>query len=187
MDDQTKPVWRVLYSPPLKKHSADLQWRILHGAVTVNAFVSILNPVTLNKCPFCNLTETIFHFFLECNRLNSLFAVLTHVFNQFGEKFSGTTFILGASYKKTNRIRWQLLNFLLGEAKLAVYVSRNNKMKDRAGQEVTSVWRCSIRSRLWLEFKFYKTMSNLEMFEQQWCYKDIICTVQDEELHFVAN
>lgn len=38
------PVWKVLYKPPWRKHSGDLQCRILHGAVAVNAFVSIINP-----------------------------------------------------------------------------------------------------------------------------------------------
>lgn len=41
------------------------------------------------------------------------------------------------------------------------------------------VWLCSIRSRLWLEFK---TMGHLETFKKRWCY--IICTVNHEELKF---
>ncbi|KAL7860336.1 hypothetical protein AOLI_G00166850 [Acnodon oligacanthus] len=39
-----RPVWRVLYKPPLTKRSGDLQWRILHGAVAVNSFVSVISP-----------------------------------------------------------------------------------------------------------------------------------------------
>uniref|UniRef100_A0A3Q3EUV6 Reverse transcriptase domain-containing protein n=1 Tax=Labrus bergylta TaxID=56723 RepID=A0A3Q3EUV6_9LABR len=52
------PQWRILYKPPLKKRTADLQWRILHGAIASNAFLSVLNPAVLNTCPFCCLPET---------------------------------------------------------------------------------------------------------------------------------
>ncbi|XP_028297147.1 homeodomain-interacting protein kinase 1-like, partial [Gouania willdenowi] len=30
--DGVSPQWRILYKPPLKKRTADLQWRILHGS-----------------------------------------------------------------------------------------------------------------------------------------------------------
>jgi len=29
----------------------NLQWRILHGAVAVNAFISVINPNVSNGCP----------------------------------------------------------------------------------------------------------------------------------------
>lgn len=48
-----KPVWSVLYKPPLKKRTGDLQWRILHSAFTVNAFISVINPEISRDCPFC--------------------------------------------------------------------------------------------------------------------------------------
>lgn len=37
--------------------SGDLQWRILHGAVAVNAFISVINPSVNDKCVFCGLRE----------------------------------------------------------------------------------------------------------------------------------
>ena len=36
----TRPQWRVLYKPPLKQRTADLQWRVLHGAIASNTFIS---------------------------------------------------------------------------------------------------------------------------------------------------
>lgn len=38
------PVWRVFYKAPLNKRSGDLQWRILHGALAVIAFIAKINP-----------------------------------------------------------------------------------------------------------------------------------------------
>lgn len=58
-----KPGWRVLYKLPSKKQTGDSQWRILHGAVAVNAFISVMNPNVSNECPFCGRVETIFLFF----------------------------------------------------------------------------------------------------------------------------
>jgi len=77
INSDTQPVWRALYKPPLKKKLGDLQWRILHGAIAVNAFVSILNPTVSDKCPFCLERETIFHCFMDCDRLNPIFDLLS--------------------------------------------------------------------------------------------------------------
>ena len=70
--DGAGPQLRVLYKLPIKK-TADLQWRILHGAI------SVLNPAVSRQCPFCLLRETIFHVFSECKRLTELFILLTNV------------------------------------------------------------------------------------------------------------
>lgn len=32
-----------------------------HGAIASNAFISVLNPAVANKCPFCDLHETVFY------------------------------------------------------------------------------------------------------------------------------
>ena len=43
MGGDVKPAWRGLYKPPLTKSVADLQWRLLYGAVAVNAFLTVIN------------------------------------------------------------------------------------------------------------------------------------------------
>ncbi|KAA8593148.1 hypothetical protein FQN60_009264 [Etheostoma spectabile] len=70
VDSGVKPAWRVLYKSPLPKRTGDLQWRILHGAIAVNAFVSVLNPLTLNGCPFCGLL-TAFLNAIDCGHYSS--------------------------------------------------------------------------------------------------------------------
>lgn len=54
VDEDLKPEWRALYKPPLTKRIGDLQWRIIHGIIAVNSFISILNPNVSQKCPFCS-------------------------------------------------------------------------------------------------------------------------------------
>lgn len=42
VDEDCKPNWRVLYKPPLTKKAGDIQWKVLHGTVAVNARVGVL-------------------------------------------------------------------------------------------------------------------------------------------------
>ena len=79
---QTKPVWGMLYKPPLAKNIGDLHWRVVHGIIAVNAFISIF----YFKCPFCSCRETIFHCFLYCCRLTPLFTLLSSLFRMVKEK-----------------------------------------------------------------------------------------------------
>lgn len=64
--DEIMPVWEAIYKPPLTKKVGDIQWRILHGIIVVNAFVSIINSEITDTCPFYNCRETISHCFLRC-------------------------------------------------------------------------------------------------------------------------
>ena len=181
---EVAPHWRVLYKPPLRKRTGDLQWRVLHGAIASNAFTSIINPAVSNQCPFCNTRETTFHIFSDCERLTTLFSLLTRVFRGFNQTFSATSFIGGVGYNKQNKRKWQLLNFIVGEAKMAIYVSRRNKMKCLSCVDVATVWRCNLRCRLRLEFSFYKLLTDLQSFSDIWCYKNILCAVLNDELVF---
>ena len=182
--DGPSPQWRLLYKAPLKKRTGDLQWRILHGAVATNAFISVLNPAVFSGCPFCGVRETIYHVFTECKRLNSLFSLLTSVFTCFGVVFTEKIFIMGAGYSKSFKNKWQLLNFISGQAKLAIYTTRKRQVEHGDGQEAAAVWRTNLRSRLWLEFCFYHHISDLESFVERWCFKNTLCKVSDGQLSF---
>lgn len=122
---EAAPHWRVIYKPPLKKRTGDLQWRVLHGAIASNSFTSIINPAVSNQCLFCNLRETTFHIFSDCERLPAFFTFLT--FNFFNQTFSTTKFIYGVGYKKVNKRMWQFLNFIVGEPKMAIYIPGETK------------------------------------------------------------
>ncbi|KAL6481019.1 hypothetical protein MHYP_G00090990 [Metynnis hypsauchen] len=67
-------------------------------------------------------------------------------------------------------------------AKLAVYNSRRNKVENRSGLDVLPLFLALVKSRIVFEFKFYEAMSNLEVFESEWCYNNVLCTVVDGEL-----
>lgn len=81
LTDNVRPEWRA--KPPLTKKTADIHWRVLHGIIAVNAFVSILNPDSSQDCPFCPERETVFHCFVHCFRLKPLFEMLKKTFSLF--------------------------------------------------------------------------------------------------------
>lgn len=184
VQEDCKPVWRLLYKHPLNKRSGDLQWRILKGALAVNNFVSKMNPAVLLNCPFCPEFETIFHCYLKCKRLEALFEFLKTVFLNCGEEWSETKFIFGAGYKKENAKKWQLLNFVVGQAKLSIYKSRKNKIENVFGEQLLPMFKALIKARIRVDFGFYSLMSNVDAFMAEWCITDAICTVVEEKLIF---
>ena len=181
------PQWRVFYKAPLKKRTADLQWRILHGAIATNAFLSVINPTVVNVCPFCNLSENVFHMFTECKRLTEFFNVLTAVFKLFNIIFSLSVFIGGLKYSKREKCKWQILNFLLGEAKMAIYLTRRDKLQNEPVRDMGFLWKTNIKARLKLEFCFYKATNNIPAFIEQWGCDDALCTVSGENLIFGSS
>lgn len=182
IDDETKPVWRVIYKPPITKRTGDLQWRILHGAV--NAVVSVINPALSDKCPFCTARETIYHCFMECNRLSPLFDVLSTLFFFMGMVFTKLGFILGSPYNQKQRSKCQLINFIVGQAKLAVYISRKNRVGQKVGDDDVLIFKNLVRARITIDFYFFKLMSAIDVFEDKWCCDGALCTVSNEEIVF---
>ena len=124
------------------------------------------------------------HCFLDCDRIKPLFEVLEGLFSFFEEEWSKVGFIFGAGYRRNNASKWQLLNFILGEAKMAIYLTRRNKIESNVTQDLVSVFRSMVRARVWIDFKFYKAMKNLDTFQQLWCFNEVVCSVGDEELCF---
>lgn len=184
LSDELKPVWRALYKPPLTKRVGDLQWRLLHGIVAVNAFVSILNPNVTENCPFCTQRETVFHCFMDCCRLLSLFQLLENICRMFGEVFSQQLFILGFKYSQKWRVKCQLINFVLGQAKMAIYVSRRNKTQFSLDCSAESIFIRMVKARLKVDYSFYSATKNVDEFKKMWCYKNVLCSVERGQLLF---
>ena len=93
-------------------------------------------------------------------------------------------FILGFKYSKMNNSKGELINCILGNAKMAVYISRKNKIEQDSDNDVLTVLFRLLRSRVQMEFKFYNSLSNLADFESVWCYKGAVCSVTNGELVF---
>ncbi len=79
--------------------------------LSVNSFISVINPEIGDKCPFCNERETIFHAFVKCARLEPLFLLLGNIFASCSETFSLDVFILGFKYVRKRRFSCQVVEF----------------------------------------------------------------------------
>lgn len=122
-----KACWRSLYKLPIEKRTADLQWRLMYGAIATNRHVAHLNPAVRKECVFCGIEETVNHLFIDCFRLKELFNFLTQCFIKFGETFSYQEFISGPKYNFQDRRKKCLLNFVLGSAKMSIWKTRKKK------------------------------------------------------------
>ena len=179
-----RPEWRSFYKPPLSKKHADIHWRVLHGVIAVNSFVSTINPAVEDKCPYCDQRETVFHCFYECLRLLPLFLFLQTVFTKCGEVFTKQFFILGFKYTRQHKNKCQLLNFVLGQAKMAVYFSRRRKVEDGFIVEPVTVCINMMKSRLLIDFNYFKAAGDLDSFQQAWCFNQVLCSGENHTLQF---
>lgn len=153
-------------------------------AIAVNCFISVLNPEVNSACPFCLQRETVFHVFMHCFRLEPLFMRLKELFCWFDETFCIETFILGFKYFQKKRFTCQLLNFILGQAKMAIYISRKNRVEQKCSDDVNVCFLTLIKSRVLIDFRFYKTMRDLSTFELIWCSHGALCAVCEVDLFF---
>lgn len=69
----------------------------------------------------------------------TIFLKLPHHMNN-----EGPVFIYGVCYNNKNKRMWQLLNFTVGEAKMAIYLSRRNQFEGLTGTDAIMVWRRNV-------------------------------------------
>ena len=172
-----KGCWRSLYKLPLDKRTADLQWRVVHGAVATNRYIAHLDPGQDDGCPFCSQTETVGHLFISCLRLKGLFELVRVWFQGLGEAFSFELFIFGPRYSAKKKGVHTLINFLSGVAKLSVWISRKNRIKGSGSIDPEKMFKGFVAARLRVEHTFYETTGQMEEFEHKWALAGVLCTV----------
>lgn len=113
LEASPKDSWRTLYKPPIEKRTGALQWRIVHGIIATNTYRAHTDPQIGNACPFCGETETIFHLFSQCMRLQPLFTQMEEWCQNMGEVFSIMSFIYGPKYSWNRKQIHVLINFFV--------------------------------------------------------------------------
>ena len=121
--------WRWLYKPPVPKTSGDLQWRVLHGALATSSWLAWFEPGIGQGCPFCLMSETVIHVFSVCTRLMALMSLLECLCERLDVVFTVGMFIMGYRYSSKEKAKCVLLNFLFAQAKLAIWLTRRNRVK----------------------------------------------------------
>ena len=91
-------------------------------------------------------------------------------------------FILGYKYCQKKKPQCQLLNCILGRAKMSVYLSRRNKVEESSDHDAVWLLIKMMKARLKVDFEYYKEMNDLSEFIRVWCYKGVLCSVSEEVL-----
>ncbi|KAJ3614016.1 hypothetical protein NHX12_017593, partial [Muraenolepis orangiensis] len=167
-DSSPKGSWRCLYKLPVEKRTADLQWRIVHGAIATNRYRAHLDPELGEGCIFFSEVETLEHLFVQCPRLSALFALLKSWFQGLGEEFSLILLIFGPKYSAKKKGVHTLLNFLSGAAKMAIWLTRRNRVQGVGSVALLPVLRGLLRARLKVEHTYYHLMDNIQAFSHMW-------------------
>ncbi len=116
--------------------------------------------------------------------LKGALAVNVFVFRKFHCEWSIKNFIFGIGYRKNNAKKWQLLNFVVVEAKLSIYKTRKSKIENIPCCDLVSLFVALVKARVWVDFRFHMAMNNLQEFIMMRCYDDVICSVMEDKLVF---
>lgn len=76
------------------------------------------------------------------------------MFSNFGEHFSFQSFIFGTFYRAAHRTKSQLLNFLIGQAKRAIYIKRQRKIEGREAQKLELFFTRLVKGRILIDLNF---------------------------------
>jgi len=183
-DSSPRRCWRSFYKSPIEKRTADLQWRIVHSAIATNRYLARVDPTVGKECVFCGQEETLKHLFLDCSRLKGLFQILKSWLRKLGEDIDEKMFVFGPKYVAAERKRISLINFLIGEAKLAIWITRKNKRKERGTTEPELILKAFVSARIKAEFAFFKLTKNVVAFSEFWGQAEALCVVDQEECLF---
>lgn len=67
---------------------------------------------------------------------------------------------------------------------MAIYVSRKRKVEQDVNIDILIVFSTLVRCRILIDFHFHKSMKILDVFEEKWCYSNVLCAVENEKLQF---
>ena len=63
-------------------------------------------------------------------------------------------------------------------------LSHRNHIEQMSSDDMVMVFSILLRSRVLIDFHFYKAMKDLEPFKEIWCYNSVLCVVKDDNLQF---
>ena len=175
-----KGSWRSMYKLPVEKRAADLQWRIVHGAIATNRHIAHLDPGHGVGCGFCGQEETLAHLFLQCTRLEDLFRLLSFWLLGFGEVFSSDLFIFCPKYSVSRKDVHVLFNFIFAMSKLAIWLTRKNRFRGAGSVDPVQVLKGLVAARLRVEYAYHRTVDNLEGFGSRWTVGGVLCMLGDQ-------
>lgn len=176
------PQWGSLYKGVVPLYVGDLGWRVLHRAVACNKLLSRFTDSSA-ACIFCGEEETVFHIYMECERLLPLYQYLKGLFLKFWLHFSPTILVFGhkAGCGESQVGGWDLpVGLLLGLAKMAIRGSRQQAMDGQARVGCLPLFRAYVRARVSLEREHAVFTGTLEVFRGRWSPRGVESIVNND-------
>ena len=94
-------------------------------------------------------------------------------------------FIFGFKYGKGCKKKGALLNFLFGQAKLAIYLSRKEKVDGGQRCDCLLAFKNLVKARIRFEYKYYEKMEDMDEFKKTWDCEGAMWSVNELGLTFV--
>ena len=76
------------------------------------------------------------------------------------------------------------MNFVVGQAKMAVYKSRKKQVEGEAGLGLAEMFGVLVKARVRVDFRYHSLMGTMEEFRDLLCFTSAVCTVQEGKLFF---
>ena len=149
----------------------DLEWRILHQVVPVNAYLFRIHAMNNALCPLCRWPETVHHRFFSCTYVKPLW-ILVEKWMSAAEAEPVTVSAEAAIFLQYPALKDQFhmrrLQILGGELKLAVWLQRNRKKYDKAriaAKDIHRLFVYFVRVRVRADF----LRLDEDSFRRLWC------------------
>ncbi len=91
-----------------------------------------------------------------------------------GHVFSQECFIYGPKYRYKTRNVDVFLNYLYGQAKLSIWLTRKAKIMGKGSTNIVLTCKGLISAHLVVEFAYYELTGKLVTFEEVWCLNGIL-------------
>jgi len=180
-----KQTWHLGTNRLVSPRARELNWKIAHGVLPVNDYLYSLQIIRHNRCPFCNLPETLTHRFVTCKEVSLLWHWVENIMSDIAGKVVklNRNFILFQQTMDLTALDVTTLLVLSGEAKLAIWTQRNRVKYDKKKLFSLDILRFvvhSVKTRIQTDF----VRLDRQTFENIWCrgIPPLLAKVEDDQL-----
>ncbi len=116
--------------------------------------------------------------------MGPLFTLIEGLLGNLGFVFNKTLFIYGCKYSRAHRQQCTVANFIIGQAKLAIWKSCRLAAEGR-NISLLKLFTALVESRIRVEHRFFQITNNLLEFEFKWCAnRALLSLCEDGEIMF---
>ena len=172
------PRFTSFYTHPIPVEDADVQWRIIHGAVATQLFRYDAGFADSPVCSFCPGIGDLKHTFVECpstsDLANFVLSLLTKIDRNYLFNIEDFIFLL-----PTTNIKNKILNLIFVIAKSATYKALSNLSFGTGPTKALDIFKYKLKHLIQTEYDFYILTDNMAQFQRIWCTTNALCECSD--------